>query len=258
MPKGGKLIVTTLNGALDADYAAEHEDVVPGDYALIEVSDTGTGMPPEVVSRIFEPFFTTKERGKGTGLGLAMVFGFMKQSGGHINVYSEIGAGTTFRLYLPRTKVEAADISQRAVALPVSGRGETVLVVEDNESMRKVVVRQLNELGYHVLQAASAAAGLETLSGDGKVDLLFTDIVMPGKMDGMELARKANQRWPSLKIVLTSGFPENKLDGQKELIAGIRLLSKPYRKEDLARTIRETLDTSVPAETSSLKLLAHR
>lgn len=249
MPEGGKLIISTLNGQLDADYAAEHTDVRPGDYAVIEVSDTGTGMPPEVVNRIFEPFFTTKERGKGTGLGLAMVFGFLKQSGGHVNVYSEVGAGTTFRLYLPRTATDAAETVQISTPTLAVGGHETILVVEDNEAMRKVVSRQLGELGYHVLEAGNASAALEMLTAGDRVDLLFTDIVMPGKLDGLGLAREVTARWPALKVVLTSGFPESKLNGQNEPVTGIRLLSKPYRKEELARVIRETLENGAKKHT---------
>jgi signal transduction histidine kinase/ActR/RegA family two-component response regulator len=242
MPQGGKLIVSTLNTALDVDYAAQHTDVKPGDYAVIEVSDTGSGMPPEIVARIFEPFFTTKERGKGTGLGLAMVFGFIKQSGGHINVYSEVGSGTTFRLYLPRTTATATATSASNKMSAVPGGHETILVVEDNEAMRNVVMRQLGDLGYHVIEAGNAAKALEILTAGDKVDLLFTDVVMPGKLNGIELARLAREKWPKLKVVLTSGFPENKLSGHNEPLTGLRLLSKPYRREELARVIRETFE----------------
>ncbi len=242
MPHGGRLIITTGNGHLDDDYAAQHAEVVPGDYVVIEVSDTGTGMPPEVIAHIFEPFFTTKERGKGTGLGLAMIFGFMKQSGGHINVYSEAGAGTIFRLYLPRAVGDAAAVTQNTTVATATGGHETILVVEDNNDVRRIVKRQLNQLGYHVLEAESAAAALEMLTEGDRVDLLFSDIVMPGKLNGLELARLAAERWPSLKIILTSGFPETKLNGHGEPAAGMRLLSKPYRKTDLARVLREVLE----------------
>jgi PAS domain S-box-containing protein len=241
MPQGGKLTIATANRHLDRDYAAAHVEAIPGEYAAIEVTDTGAGMPPGIVERIFEPFFTTKGPGKGTGLGLSMVFGFIKQSGGHISVYSEPGVGTTFRLYLPRAEPEgavAADID--AVATP-SGKGEIVLAVEDNPRLRRLVMRQLTELGYQPLEADGPAAALAMLEA-GKVELLFSDIVMPGPIDGIGLAQQASERWPDLKIVLTSGFPGTKLDDQLgQSRATVRLLGKPYRKEDLARVLNEAL-----------------
>jgi PAS domain S-box-containing protein len=239
MPRGGRLLIATGNRPLDADYAARHAEVVPGDYAMIEVSDGGSGMSPEVVSRIFEPFFTTKEQGKGTGLGLAMVFGFIKQSGGHINVYSEPGVGTTFRLYLPRSG-EASSTVQQAAFESAEGGSETLLVVEDNAAMRRVLVRQLAGLGYKVLQVENAAAALELLAQE-PVDLLLTDVVMAGGMDGLELARYVRERWPGLKIILSSGFPNGKLEGERALPEDVKLLSKPYRKEELARLLRTVL-----------------
>jgi PAS domain S-box-containing protein len=243
MPQGGKLLISTCTANIDSDYVQQYPEVIPGDYTVIEVTDTGSGMPPAVQARIFEPFFTTKERGKGTGLGLAMVFGFMKQSGGHINVYSEMNKGTTFRLYLPRATEKKAEQGLRpsVVASAIVGGHETVLVVEDNDNVRRVVTRQLTELGYRILEAGNASAALEMLTSGDKVDLLFTDIVMPGKLNGMDLARAAAKRWPKLKIVLTSGFPETRLDADNDFMAGLRLLSKPYRKAELARTLREVL-----------------
>jgi PAS domain S-box-containing protein len=244
MPTGGRLLISTGNQHLDADYAALHAELIPGDYAMIQVTDTGTGIAPEALDRIFEPFFTTKDQGKGTGLGLSMVFGFIKQSGGHINVYSEPGRGTTFRLYLPRLHESGAGEAAEApsVAAPeTSGGSETVLLVEDNEAMRRVARRQLDALGYRVLEAGEAAAALEILAGD-RIDLLFSDIVMPGGVSGFDLARSAIDRWPHLKVLLSSGFPEARLNGSSDAIDGIRLLSKPYRREDLARALRESLD----------------
>ena len=241
MPRGGQLIIVTGNRSLDADYAAQHPEVQPGEYAMIEVTDTGTGMPPETVSRIFEPFYTTKEQGRGTGLGLSMVFGFIKQSGGHINVYSEVGIGTTFRLYLPRA---SADVARSPAVLPtalVRGRGETVLAVEDNASLRRVVARQLTELGYRVLEAEDAQTALRIIESE-RVDILFTDIVMPGGTSGYEIAGRVLSRWPQIKVVLTSGFPENQPNGDPSA-RGLRLLSKPYRRDDLGRIIREVLDS---------------
>jgi PAS domain S-box-containing protein len=240
MPKGGRLIIATGHRQLDADYAALHAEVVPGDYAMIEVTDTGTGMSPDVMRQIFEPFFTTKERDKGSGLGLSMVFGFMKQSGGHVSVYSEVGVGTTFRLYLP---CHHETVPEEEIAVPPvasAGGGETILVVEDNSGLRRIVVRQLKELGYRVKEAENSAEALPIIE-KGPVDLLFTDIVMPGGTDGFELMRVAIERRPALKVLLTSGFPETKLDEQVDT-ARVRLLVKPYRKVDLARLVRETLD----------------
>jgi CheY-like chemotaxis protein len=240
MPRGGEITIATGNRKLDADYVGENPGVVPGEYASIEVTDTGTGMPPEVISRIFEPFYSTKERDKGTGLGLSMVFGFVKQSGGHISVYSEVGVGSTFRIYPPRN-LDSVRRDEPQAALPPLARsgGETVLAVEDNVALRRVVVRQLAELGYRVLQAEHAAQAMEFLEA-GDVDVLFTDVIMPGDMDGYELARAATARWPTLKVVLTSGFPETRLN-DTFAPQNLRLLSKPYHKEDLARILRDTL-----------------
>jgi CheY-like chemotaxis protein len=200
-------------------------------------------MPPEVVARIFEPFFTTKGEGKGTGLGLAMVFGFMKQSGGHINVYSEPGVGTTFRLYLPRAEAGAAGAEMASIAEEIPlGNGERVLAVEDNGALRRIVARQLTELGYHVLEAENAVAALALLEKQ-PVDLLFTDVIMPGELSGLQLVRFASARWPHLRVVLTSGFPGAKLGGSVGTTT-TRLLSKPYRKADLARELRAALETN--------------
>jgi len=240
MPKGGRLIVATGHRKLDADYAALQAEVTPGDYAMIEVTDTGTGMSAEVMGQIFEPFFTTKERDKGSGLGLSMVFGFMKQSGGHVSVYSEIGVGTTFRLYLPCHHELAAEEEAAVPQAASAGGGETVLVVEDNPALRRIVVRQLKELGYRVRESENATEALLIVES-GSVDLLFTDIVMPGWVDGFELMRLAVERRPTLRVLLTSGFPETKLDDQVDT-SKVRLLVKPYRKADLARAVRETLD----------------
>jgi signal transduction histidine kinase/CheY-like chemotaxis protein len=239
MPKGGTLTIATSNSHLDEDYVAAYADLAPGDYTLIEVSDTGTGIPPEMLNHIYDPFFTTKEQGKGTGLGLSMVFGFTKQSAGHINVYSEVGHGTTFRLYLPRDRTAAA--APEAPKATMHKGNETVLAVEDNEGLRRVVVRQLNELGYRVLEAPDGAAALKVLERE-PVDLLFTDIMMPGGLSGYDLAKQAAARWPSLKVLLTSGFPETKLNGNGNASVKMHLLTKPYRKGDLASALRKALD----------------
>ncbi len=247
MPHGGHLVFSTGNRPLDAAYVDQLLDVTPGDYAMIEVKDSGEGMPPDIMPRIFEPFFTTKEQGKGTGLGLSMVFGFIKQSSGHITVESEVGVGTTFRLYLPR-----ADSGKKAEQAPatgdVVGGREMVLVVEDNEALRRVVVQQLESLGYRVLQAETAAAATNLLASE-HVDLLFTDIVMPGATNGVELARTAVARWPSLKVILTTGFSDTTIQDPRAFIGGVQILNKPYRKADLARVLREALNKDVRAST---------
>jgi len=240
MPDGGRLTIRTGNRHLDTDYAASRPDVSAGDYAMIEVSDTGTGMPPDVMARIFEPFFTTKERGNGTGLGLAMVFGFMRQSGGHINVYSEPGKGTTFRLFLPRSATEP-EVAPGAAEAIVGGSGEVVLVVEDNAALRRVAVRQLRELGYQVLEAENADAAMTVLERE-TVELMFSDVVMPGGIDGFTLARRVAKRWPKVKIVLTSGFSDTR--SRTDPGVNVRVLSKPYRRADMARAMRDALQSS--------------
>ncbi|HTW54731.1 MAG TPA: MASE4 domain-containing protein [Stellaceae bacterium] len=247
MPNGGRLTITTGVRYLDADYAADHVEVTPGGYVLIEVSDTGTGMPPDVLTRVFEPFFTTKEPGKGTGLGLSMVFGFMKQSGGHINVYSEPGRGTTFRLYLRPGEALAEEAeAPSGDAASLHGAGERILVVEDNAKLRAVLVRQLDELGYDVREADNAVAALALLDDGVEVDLLLSDIVMPGEIDGCQLAREFVGRRPGGRVLLTSGFPGTRVAELGELGVNFRLLDKPYRKRDLASVLREVLAEPAP------------
>jgi signal transduction histidine kinase len=242
MPKGGHLIIATHNRYLDHDYASGHPEISEGEYAMIEVSDAGIGIAPTILNQIFEPFFTTKDRDKGSGLGLSMVFGFMKQSGGHINVYSEIGKGTTFRLYLPRAHDSNAAQKHRPAAVSSRGCGETVLVVDDDAAVRRIVARQLRELNYRVLEAESGTAALGVLNRES-VDLVFTDVVMPGEINGYELARRSSVNKPNLPIVLSSGFPAARIDREiGPLSPPVRLLSKPYRKEDLASILREVLD----------------
>jgi CheY-like chemotaxis protein len=207
---------------------------------MIEVSDTGCGMAPATLERIFEPFFTTKDRGKGTGLGLSMVFGFLRQSGGHINVYSELDAGTTFRLYLPRATTPAQAREDRPVTMPAQGAGETILVVEDNPEVRRIVMRQLKGLGYRAVETSTGAEALEILDRE-PVDLLLTDIVMPGGIDGVDLAQIALEKWPKLKVVLTSGFPETRIEIEDETLRNLRLLGKPYSRAELATVLRSAL-----------------
>jgi CheY-like chemotaxis protein len=241
MPRGGSLLIATSNGQLDEAYATTHADVTAGEYVVVEVSDSGSGMPPDVLARIFEPFFTTKEQGKGTGLGLSMVFGFIKQSGGHITVHSEPEDGTTFRLYLPKVP-DLVALQEEGIEEGVTlGGSETVLVVEDNAGLRRIVVRQLSEAGYRVLEAPDAAAAMTIIESTERIELLLTDVVMPGEMDGRDLAQAAVARRPMLRILLTSGFPDARWSGSTMRTGG-RLLSKPYRKEELRRVVREMLD----------------
>ena len=241
MPRGGQLSISTRNTSLDAGYAETHLDVTPGDYVLIEVTDTGTGMPPEVLSRIFEPFFSTREAGQGSGLGLSIAFGFLKQSGGHISAYSEVGIGSTFRLYLPRSRQGSAiEVPQPpALAEPEHGRGETVLVVEDNLGLRQVLLRQLTAGGYRVIEAGDAREAVEKIESGVAIDLLLTDIVMPGGMNGRELADRAAALRPDLKIILTSGFSEYTNGSMTP--PGRRILRKPYLRRELLSLLHETL-----------------
>ena len=244
MPDGGKLTFELANTALDATYAAQHIEVTAGQYVMLAITDTGHGMTDEVLHRAFEPFFTTKPEGAGTGLGLSMVFGFVKQSGGHIKIYSEVGLGTTIKLYLPRAS--AAELAQEDVETgAVCGTGETILVAEDDIGVRTSVVAQLAELGYRVLAAANGDEAIGILSRGEKVDLLFTDVVMPGTLNGRALAAKAMAIAPGLRVVFTSGYTENAIIHNGRLDEGITLLSKPYRLAQLADTMRAALAKQV-------------
>jgi PAS domain S-box-containing protein len=242
MPKGGRLDIVTRKAHLDESYTALHPDVGPGDYTLIEVSDIGDGIPPEIIGRIFEPFFTTKDIGKGSGLGLSMAFGFVRQSGGHLSVYSEPGLGTTFRLYLPPCVAVERAPAGVPVKSTVIGGHETVLVVEDNTQLRRAATRQLSELGYRVREAEHGAAALDILTSQDRVDLLFTDLVMPGGIDGLDLAYHAARLRRGLKVLMTSGFPDVRGANEHMLDCPFTLLNKPYRRDELARTVREILD----------------
>lgn len=237
MPRGGLLTITTGRRTLDEDYAGLNPEVTPGEYAVIEVTDSGVGMSAETRAHIFEPFYTTKDRDRGTGLGLSMVFGFLKQSGGHIAVYSEVGAGTTFRLYLPCASGEVALKTEPQAVEQLIGQGETVLVVEDDTPIRRIVVRYFRELGFNVVEAKNGPEAISQLEST-PINLLFTDVVMPGSIDGFELACLARDRWPGLNVILTSGFPQTKLTNDLAS-TDFRLLSKPYRKADLAQIVRE-------------------
>jgi PAS domain S-box-containing protein len=242
MPQGGKLTIETGNISLDESYVGINSDVAVGDYVLIAVSDTGSGIPAALLHKVFDPFFTTKEVGKGTGLGLSMVFGFVKQSGGHIKIYSEEGHGTTVRIYLPRSTGIGQPADQPRPQAAIERGHETVLVVEDDALVRNYVVSQVANLGYTTLEAANAAEALTIIDNGIGIDLLFTDVIMPGAMNGRQLADEAVRRRPSLKTLFTSGYTENAIIHHGRLDPGVLLLAKPYRKVELARMIRVALD----------------
>jgi CheY-like chemotaxis protein len=242
MPDGGKLTIEAANVFLDESYAADAE-VAPGQYVGIFVSDSGTGMTPEVIGKAFEPFFTTKGIGEGTGLGLSQVYGFIKQSGGHAKIYSEVGAGTTVKLYLPRHIDTAArgEASPAAQAAP-GGRGETILVVEDDPDVRSFTIEMLRELSYTVLAAIDAPSALRTLDAHREIVLLFTDIGLPGGMNGRQLADEALRRRGALKVLFTSGYARNAVVHHGRLDPGVELLSKPFTFATLGARIRRLLD----------------
>jgi PAS domain S-box-containing protein len=242
MPSGGSLVIETKNTYLDEAYAAMNIEVTPGPYVMIAVSDTGAGIAPSNLERVFDPFFTTKEVGKGTGLGLSMVYGLVKQSNGHIKIYSEQGHGTSVKMYLPRaTKADPGAAEMPALAL-VQGGHEAVLIVEDDALVRKLVVTQIRSLGYTALEASNAAQALAVIRSDAAIDLLLTDVIMPGPMNGRQLADEAVKHRPSLKVLFTSGYTENAIVHHGRLDAGVLLLAKPYRKPELARMVRTALD----------------
>ena len=239
MPSGGKLTIESANVLLDEDYAHAHTEETPGEYIVISVSDTGTGMASDVIRHAFEPFFTTKERGKGSGLGLSMVYGYVKQSNGHIKIYSELEHGTTIKIYLPRVHGTAEALLQRSQPQIIGGH-EHILIVEDDELVRHHVIRQLQDFGYDIVAVSSAHGALEILKNK-QFDLLFTDVVMPG-MNGPQLAVEAHKLYPDMKLLFTSGYTENAIVHHGRLDPGVKLLSKPYRRQDLANKIREALD----------------
>jgi PAS domain S-box-containing protein len=243
MPDGGKLILETGWTCLDENYARMHDDVHPGRYALIAVSDTGNGIPASIIDRVFDPFFTSKGVGKGTGLGLSMVYGFVKQSAGHIAIYSEEGHGTTIKMYLPPGN-GVTMAPETAISTAIEGGEETILVVEDDRLVRDHALAQLRSLGYATLEAANAAEALVILDANDPIDLLFTDMIMPGAMNGRQLACETRRRWPSIKVLFTSGYTENTVIHHGRLDSGVLLLAKPYRKSEMARMIRTALDGS--------------
>ncbi|MGP0090272.1 MAG: PAS-domain containing protein [Xanthobacteraceae bacterium] len=243
MPTGGRLTIETKKMQFDADELVSAEGLAPGSYIVVVITDTGTGMPPDVLARIFEPFFTTKKPGEGTGLGLSMVYGFIKQSGGHVRAYSEVGRGTSFKLYLPQAAASAREAPiVRAQEVRKASGEEVILAVDDNPDVRRTVGNHLRDLGYQVVTAENAEKALQTIADPGKIDLLFTDVVMPGGMNGKQLALEARKQRPDLKVLFTSGFPGTSLSNNLDLDSGDALLCKPYRKHELAQRVREVLD----------------
>ncbi len=244
MPMGGRLVIETANVHLDEQYAAHNADVTPGDYVALIVTDSGAGMSPEVVERAFEPFFTTKDVGRGTGLGLSMVYGFAKQSRGHVKVYSELGHGTSVKLYLPKV-IGAVALDADTLSDPNEAHGggrETVLVVEDDAAVRTAAASILQNLGYRVLEAYDGKAALAILQQSQPIDLLFTDLIMPNGVSGQDLLRKARHLRPDLKVLFTSGYSEHLFKGRGDADRGVPLLNKPYRRQNLAAAIRRALD----------------
>ncbi|MBR0948373.1 PAS domain S-box-containing protein [Bradyrhizobium japonicum] len=236
----GRLTIEASNAFLDDEYVRHYDDLIAGQYVMIAVTDTGVGIPLDILERVYEPFFTTKAEGKGTGLGLAMVYGFLKQSGGHVKIYSEIGAGTTVKLYFPR-EMAIEDTLVSATSGDIKGGEETVLVVEDDDEVREVAVSILSELGYRVVKARDAVAALAIVDSGIPIDLIFTDVMMPGTLRSPELARKAKERLPNVAVLFTSGYTQNAIVHGGRLDPGLELLAKPYTREALARKIRHVL-----------------
>jgi PAS domain S-box-containing protein len=241
MPNGGKLLLEIDNVDLDPAFAEQRPDVVAGPYVMLAVSDTGTGIPAAIRGRVFDPFFTTKEVGRGTGLGLSMVYGFVKQSGGHIHLYSEEGFGTTIRIYLPRAATHQ-DVAVGPTVSVTRGGKESLLVVEDDPLVRNYVLADLAKLGYSLHPATNAAEALEMVNKGLDYDLLFTDVILSGAINGRQLVEALRKRRPGLRVLYTSGYTENAILYHGRLDPGVVLLQKPYRREDLARLVRLALD----------------
>ncbi|MEO8936591.1 MAG: response regulator [Burkholderiaceae bacterium] len=245
MNHSGSLTMELQNVIVDELHAKRDEGLNPGSFVTLAISDTGSGMSPDVQRRAFEPFFTTKPEGEGTGLGLSMVYGFMKQSDGHVSLYSEEGQGTTIRLYLPRSEEPVDQVAVRSSSAPARGDGETILVVEDDDAVRVTVVDTLTELGYRVLRAADGQSALTIVRSGVPIDLLFTDVIMPGPVPSTEMVRQAQLLLPQLRVLFTSGFTRDAIVHRDRLQAGVNLLSKPYAREELARKLRQMLDDTI-------------
>jgi CheY-like chemotaxis protein len=253
MPEGGKLTIETANARLDDEYAAGQLELAPGQYVMLAVTDTGSGMPPEAAAKAFEPFFTTKEVGKGSGLGLSMVYGFAKQSGGHAKIYSEVGEGTTVKLYLPRSMqaTEAAGFERLADGDPIQPHEATIMVVEDDVDVRALTVTMLKSMGYTVLEAEKGDEAVDIIRDAGPVDLLLTDVVLPGALNGRNLADKVTEMFPEIRVLYMSGYTENSIIHQDRLDEGITLLQKPFRRADLAQKVKAALSTAKTPNSST-------
>ena len=241
MPDGGKLTIESSNAYLDEEYCRQHAGLNPGQYVLVAVTDNGAGMSAETVEKAFEPFFTTKETGKGTGLGLSQVYGFIKQSGGHVKIYSELGEGTSVKLYLPRYDGHHVDAPAETPAGSERGRGETILIVEDDDGVRQYAAEILRDLNYQILEARDSASALKLLDAEKNFDLLLTDVVLPGK-NGRELADEIERRRPGLKVIFMTGYSRNAIVHHGRLDRGTELIPKPLTEAVLARRIRVVLD----------------
>ncbi|QXT41170.1 hybrid sensor histidine kinase/response regulator [Gymnodinialimonas ceratoperidinii] len=242
MSHHGKLTIEAANATFDESYAEQDPRVVPGQYVMLSITDTGSGISPDIIERVFDPFFTTKEPGEGTGLGLSMVYGFIQQSGGHVKIASEEGDGTTVRVYLPKTDREEEVEQSSSEGEAPKGNGEIVLVVEDEDAVRQTAVDQLRDLGYSVLTAENADNALAIVNSGVKIDVLFTDVVMPGNLRSPELAKLAKERLPDIGVLFTSGYTQNEIIRAGRLEGGVELLSKPYSRERLSRKIHEVLE----------------
>jgi PAS domain S-box-containing protein len=242
MPNGGKLTIEVGNALLDDNYVQTAPDIAAGQFVMLAITDTGSGMAKDVLERAVEPFFTTKPEGQGTGLGLSMAFGFVKQSGGHFRIYSELGHGTTIKMYFPRA-MEAEALMPAPISNDLTGGTETILVVEDDIDVQNIVVEMLATLGYKVLKADNAESALAVLKSGVQCDLLFTDVVMPGPLRSPELARQAKELFPNIEVLFTSGYTQNAIIHGGRLDPGVHLLSKPYTRETLAMKVKQVLDT---------------
>ena len=242
MPEGGKLTIETSNIIVDCEFQQRHPDVIPGQYVMLTVSDTGYGMSPDIKARAFTPFFTTKDRGQGSGLGLSMVYGFVKQTGGYLNLHSEDGAGTTIKVYLPRSTEETEEAVQPSATIDEpQGDGENILVVEDDASVRELTVNLLGGLGYKTLEAGDAQSALDVLKKTDQIDLLLSDVVLPGSMNGVQLSCEAKNIHANLNVLFMSGYTENALINNNKQDSGVELLEKPFTRLQLAQKVSQML-----------------
>jgi CheY-like chemotaxis protein len=241
MPAGGRLTIEARNSALDEEYCSKNAEVRPGQYVEIAVTDTGTGMTSEVATRAFEPFFTTKEVGRGTGLGLSQVYGFIKQSGGHVKIYTEPGQGTTVKIYLPRAQATASDDHDKSIRVPSAYGKETILVVEDDDDVRAFASNSLQELSYVVLEASDSDSALKLVDAGHHIDLLLTDVILPN-LNGRELANAVLAKRAGMKVLFMTGYSRNAIVHQSRLDPGVQLIQKPFTRSGLAKRVRDVLD----------------